>query len=75
MIKKHVNLTESEWRNLLNVSRHLGIDEDLLIHEAINQFILTKLREMRKEALNASAGIWKDYNPPEVRKEFDRNNP
>lgn len=78
MIRTQVYLTKEEREQLLELSFELGVQQSILIREAIDQFIASKRisKQKKRNALRASAGLWADRddlsNFNELRREFDQ---
>lgn len=60
MFRKQIYLTEHEKEQLLQLSKELGKPQNVLIREALDQFIAKKLklRKQKHQALRRASGIW-----------------
>ncbi len=76
MVRVQVHLTNSQWDELVAISRATGRSRSELIREAIGRYIKQTSARRRRSAIAKAAGMWKDRKDlPDfkaIRAEFDR---
>ncbi|MBA3603006.1 MAG: ribbon-helix-helix domain-containing protein [Parachlamydiaceae bacterium] len=60
MFRTQIYLTPSEREDLLELAKETGLNQSLLIREAIDQFVEAKKAQKKNKvnALKLAAGIW-----------------
>lgn len=76
MLETEINLTEQERDALQEISRRTGKTEEVLVREALDQFIAQFHTGDHRSLMRQARGIWKDRQDLpsllELRSEWDR---